>query len=154
MTIDDILGLARSLPGSLVLSPEPGGEYPEIAWGDHFFYYSPDGRVPQRIQPYATIVTKNYPGDEASRLDVDGRWRINVHVTRERFAHLIGQQAAAVDFAGVDLAATDTVLPHPVYARTGLVAVVNPGQRTRDLVADLLREAHDRALSRATRHAP
>ncbi|GAA1196897.1 DUF6194 family protein [Prauserella alba] len=151
MSIDDILGHVRTFPGSLVLSPEPGGDHPEIAWGDHFIYYAPDRRVPLRIQPYATIVTKNYPADDESRLDADDRWRINVHVTRERFALLVGQQAAAVDFAGVDLAATDTVLPHPVYARTGLVAVVNPGERTGELVVDLLREAHDRAMARANR---
>ena len=151
MTIDDILGHVRTFPGSLVLSPEPGGEYPEIAWGDHFVYYAPDGRIPQRIQPYATIVTKDYPGDDESRLDVDGRWRIHIHVTRERFAELVGQEASTVDFAGVDLAAADTVLPHPVYARTGLVAVVNPGERTGALVASLLREAHDRAIARSTR---
>ncbi|MBB3662749.1 hypothetical protein FB384_001653 [Prauserella sediminis] len=154
MTIDDILGVARSLSGSLVLSPEPGSAYPELAWGDHFFYYSPDGQVPQRIQPYATIVTKNYPGDEESRLDADGRWRINVQVTRERFAQLVGRPAAAVDFANVDLAATDTVLPHPVYARAGLVAVVNPGERTHGLVADLVREAHRRVMARANRGGP
>lgn len=151
MTIDDILGLVRSLPGSLVLSPEPGSEYPDIAWGDHFFFYSPGGQVPQRTQPYATVVTKDYPGDTESRLDADDRWRINVHVTRERFANLVGQSAADVDFAGIDLSVSDTVLPHPVYARTGLVAVVNPAERTGELVADLLREAHDRAMSRASR---
>lgn len=151
MTIDDLLGLAGSLPGSLVLSPEPGSDYPEIAWGDHFFFYSPGGQVPQRTQPYATVVTKDYPGDTESRLDADDRWRINIHVTRERFANLVGQSAADVDFSGVDLSATDTVLPHPVYSRTGLVAVVNPGERTNALVAELLREAHDRAVSRAHR---
>lgn len=154
MTIDDILGLVRSLSGSLVLSPQPGSEYPEIAWGDHFVYYAPDGHVPQRTQPYATIVTKDYPGDEASRLDTDDRWRVNVHVTRERFAELTGQQARTVDFAGIDLAATDTVLPHPVYAHAGLVAVVNPGECTGDLVGELIREAHDRVMSRANRSGP
>ncbi|KMS86008.1 DUF6194 family protein [Prauserella rugosa] len=153
MTIDDILELVRLLPGSLVLSPEPGGAYPRIAWGDHFFHYAPDGQVPQRTQPYATIVTKDYPDDCASRLDVDGRWRVNVRVPRERFAELLGRQPRTVDFDGVDLAAVDTVLPHPVYAHAGLVSVVNPGKRTEELVAGLLRDAHHRAMAAASRRA-
>ncbi len=60
--------------------------FPEIAWGDHFFYFAPNGQVPQREQPYATIITKNYPGDTCCDLDQPGRWRLNIHVGRGAFA--------------------------------------------------------------------
>jgi hypothetical protein len=49
--------------------------------------------MPDNEQPYATIVTKDYPGDELSRLG-NGRWRINVHVGRDRVAELTGDGSA------------------------------------------------------------
>ncbi|WP_181784221.1 DUF6194 family protein [Pseudonocardia pini] len=141
--MEQILSVARGLDGVLELAPGPGSEFPEIAWGDHFFYYAPDGRVPERQQPYATIVTKDYPGDTSSDLDRPGRWRLNVHVGRTAFARL-------VDAVAPDPATADTVLAHPVYARQGWVSIVEPGERTAALAADLLRDAHEAARRRAS----
>ena len=67
----------RDHPGVLELAPEAGSGHPEISWGDFFYYYAPDGAVPQNRQPYATIVTKDYPDDTLSRLGVADRWRLN-----------------------------------------------------------------------------
>ena len=53
----------------LELAPEAGSDHPEISWGDYFFYYAPDGKIPRNRQPYATIITKNYPDDIQSRLE-------------------------------------------------------------------------------------
>lgn len=39
----------------------------------------------------------------------------------------------------------DHLIPHPVYAAQGWVAILNPGERTGDLARALLAEAHDRA---------
>ncbi|PXA68417.1 hypothetical protein CTB96_17600 [Cryobacterium arcticum] len=79
-------------------------------------------RVPQNRQPYATIITKDYPGDV---------------------------QAGT---AGVrDSTATDAFLPHPVCGALGWLAVVNPGERTIPTVAALLREAHDDDQRRVSR---
>jgi hypothetical protein len=44
--------------------------------------------------------------------------------------------------------ALDRVLPHPVYAPRGWVAILNPGERTGALARGLLAEAHDRARER------
>lgn len=140
----------RSFDGVLELAPTEGGPFPEIAWGDHFFYYAPDGEVPQREQPYATIVTKNYPDDAASDLDGPGRWRLNIHVGRERFTELLGADPKD-EPVGVDHAAADTVVPHPVYRAQGWVSVVNPGKGSGELVLELLRGAHDAARRRAER---
>lgn len=65
MTLDHCL--PRSEATSKSWSHRPGSEHPEISWSDHFFYYAPDGLVPRNRQPYATIVTKNYPDDVQSR---------------------------------------------------------------------------------------
>lgn len=60
-----------------------------------FFSYAPDGRPPRNVQPYATIVTKDYPGDTACDLDPPGRWRVNVRVDRATFLELTGRSRAA-----------------------------------------------------------
>jgi len=91
MNMQQMLEAIRAFDGVLELAPVEGSEYLPIAWGDHFFYYAPDGQVPQNVQPYATIVTKDYPGDSASTLDTPDRWRVNVHVGRVAFTDLTGE---------------------------------------------------------------
>ncbi|MFD8232910.1 DUF6194 family protein [Streptomyces sp. NPDC059696] len=148
--MEHIIATVRGFDGALVLVPEPGSDAPELAWGDAFFYYSPDGRVPANAQPYGTIVTKNYPGDSALDLDPPGRWRVNIHVGRGMFQELTGEEPRALGRTH-DLAATDHVMPHPVYGPLGWVCVVNPGARTMGTVVQLLRSAHEAARARCTR---
>ncbi|WSG19460.1 DUF6194 family protein [Nonomuraea sp. NBC_01738] len=148
--MEQIIATVRGLDGVLVLSPGPGGDFPELAWGDAFFYYAPDGQVPTNVQPYGTIVTKNYPDDTASHLDPPGRWRVNIHVDRTTFHELTGEEPRGLSRPR-DHAAADTVLPHPVYGAQGWVCVVNPGERTADTVDRLLRAAHDAACARFER---
>ena len=150
MSMEQIIATVRGFDGVLVVSPAPGSDLPEVAWGDSFFYYAPDGRVPQNVQPFGTIVTKNYPGDTASDLDPPDRWRVNIHVDRVTFRRLTGEEPRSLTRSR-DYATMDVVLPHPVYGALGWIAVVNPGDRTRDLVVDLLRAAHDAARARLVR---
>ncbi len=72
MTIDDIIDQVAALDGVLVLRPQPGDGSPQISWGDVFFYFAPTGEVP-RTQPFATIVTKDYPDEPVSGLSGPGR---------------------------------------------------------------------------------
>ncbi|GAB11387.1 hypothetical protein GOARA_068_00460 [Gordonia araii NBRC 100433] len=153
MSMNEILATIRDFPGVLELAPMPGSDHPELSWGDHFFYWAPDGAVPRNRQPYATIVTKDYPGDDASRLDDPGRWRLNVHVGSKRFAELVGHTPRESDAESVDFAATDTFFPHPVYGAAGWVAVVNPGPRTTARALAVLREAHDADRCRTERRS-
>ncbi|MGW5572448.1 DUF6194 family protein [Nocardia thailandica] len=143
MTVDDLLEYLTGLPGVLHLAPGPGSAAPEIAWGDHFFYFAPDGVVPSG-QPFATVVTKDYPGEPSSGLDRPGAFRVNIAAGRDAFA---AWSADATD----DPAARDVVLPHPVYAAAAWLAVVDPGPRTEQAVRELLREAHSRARARYER---
>lgn len=142
MSIEQILSEVRTFDGLLELAPLPGSEHPEISWGDHFFYYAPDGQVPRNRQPYATIVTKNYPDDTASRLDQEGRWRLNIHVGAEAFTDLLGHSPEETDDSGADHSATDLLLPHPLYGAYGWVCVVNPGSATTERALEALRLAH------------
>ena len=65
MDLNEIVHAVRALDGVLVLAPDVGSDFPEISWGDFFFYYAPDGEVPLNTQPFATIVTKDYPDDDS-----------------------------------------------------------------------------------------
>lgn len=157
MSMHDYLERAREFEGVLELAPEEGGPFPEIAWGDHFFYYAPDGQTPQQGQPFATFVTKDYPDDALSELDRAGRWRLNIHVGRHRFVLLTGEEPRlSRDVSGTgtasgsvwDFAATDTVIPHPVYRAQGWIAVVNPSRDSLAVIVSLLEQAHADAKRR------
>lgn len=149
MSMHDYLEIIRRLEGVLELAPEEGGPFPEIAWGDHFFYFAPDGQIPQREQPFATFVTKDYPDDSRSELNQAGRWRLNTHVGRDRFVELTGEEPRPSG-AGEnwDFAATDEVIPHPVYRGQGWIAVVSPSQISLATIIDVLDGAHADAKRR------
>jgi hypothetical protein len=139
MVIDEIIEYVTGLGGVLLLQPGPGDGSPEIAWGDTFFYYAPDGVLPKG-QPFATIVTKDYPGDEASRLDRPDTFRVNMTPGKDTFDAWAGSTE--------DPSATDTVIVHPVYGSARWLAVVNPGPRTDATTRELLRAAHEQARRR------
>jgi hypothetical protein len=156
MTIDEIISFVRGFDGALTLRPGPGDGSPELSWGDAFCYYAPEGAIPTATQPFATVVTKDYPGDEASRLHRPGAFRVNIHAGRAEFTrwtgHAPGEPAAPkAGGAEVDLSAADTVLAHPVYGGAGWLAVVNPGPGTEAATRALLRTAYRLARSRHDR---
>ncbi|MEU9888295.1 DUF6194 family protein [Sphaerisporangium sp. NPDC051011] len=153
MTIDEIISLVDGLDGVLTFKPELGDGSPEISWGDTFFYYAPDGVVPTATQPFATVVTKDYPGDEASRLDRPDTFRVNISAGKEAFVRWTGHAAREPATTEVDPSAVDTVIAHPVYGTVGWLAVVNPGSRTEAATRELLREAYHLARSRYERRA-
>ncbi|MER6951876.1 DUF6194 family protein [Nonomuraea sp. NPDC000554] len=153
MTMDELIGFVESLDGVLSLRPGPGDGSPEISWGDTFFYYAPDGVTPTRTQPFATVVTKNYPGDETSRLDRPDTFRVNVSAGKETFTRWTGHAPREPATTEVDPSATDTVIAHPVYGTVGWLAVVNPGPRTEAATRELLSAAYQLARSRYERRA-
>lgn len=149
MSMDELLETIRRFDGVLELAPTAGSPFPEIAWGDHFFYFAPNGQVPERQQPYATIITKNYPDDDRCDLDQPDRWRLNIHVGRSAFIELLGADPRHAPVS-VDFAAVDRVLPHPVHATQGWISIINPAARTEALAVRLLGNAHGAARRRAT----
>lgn len=152
--------ITDTFPGVDVLRPETSGG-PEIAWGDTFFIYNPDGTLePQRKFPFATIVTKDYGDfDRASNLDRPGVFRLNIEVRKETYRALFGPQPAPPGDAGMvatghDFTALDQLLPHPVYAPQSWVCVLNPSDATFQTMQPLLAEAYELAATRYTRRTP
>jgi hypothetical protein len=109
--------------------------------------------VPQTTQPFATIVTKDYPGDDKSELDPPGAFRVNVAAGKQAFVHWTGhspkESAANTD----DPSASDVLIAHPVYGSLGWLAVKNPGERTDETLRELLHTAYRLARSRYERRA-
>lgn len=152
MLEEDVVAFVSALPGVELVTAGPDIGAPKMAWGNHFFYYDPQGLLPaDRRMPFATVVTGDYPGfDTESRLDRDGVFRVNVAVGRQVFEELFGYLPAAhVEHPGAhDYAALDRFVPHPLYAAQGWIAVLNPGEVTAARTRDLLVDAHARAASR------
>lgn len=116
------------------MRPAPGDGTPEVAWGDVFLYYAPDGVVPNG-QPFATAVTKDYPGEPSSDLGPED-FRVNIDAGRR------GQLEPE------DPARRDHVMAHPIYGHLGWVCVVQPGPKASAELHSLLREAHAAARLR------
>lgn len=133
MTEDEVLVLLRGLPGVRLFTASADNDAPQVAWGDTFCYYDPEGTEDQKW-PFATVVVHDTPGwDEASDLGRPGAFRVNLHVGR---AHV---PDAPKD---IDYSQPDVVLPHPQYAAQGWVAIVSPANR--ELLLQLSSTAHER----------
>ncbi|WP_232666687.1 DUF6194 family protein [Pseudonocardia sp. TRM90224] len=152
MGIAEIIEFLEQQGGLLTLQPQPGDGSPEIAWGDTFFYYAPDGVVP-RSQPFATIVTKDYPDDRRSRLDRPGAFRLNIFAGSDEFRTRLGHDPKEEPPHAIDPSGTDVLFPHPVYGPLGWMAIVEPGPRTDQLARELLRTAYGLARRRYDRRA-
>lgn len=136
-----VRSFVEGLGGVLTLAPGPGDGTPELAWGDLFFYVAPDGVLPPG-QPFATVVTKDYPGEPASGLDGEGAFRVNVGASADEFARW---SAAAGE---VPPTTRDVVMPHPTYAAQHWLCVVEPGPASAEALRVLLVSAHARARAR------
>lgn len=121
MTIEAIISHLESLDDVHVQRTDKGDGSPEIAWGDVFLYYSLEGGPAG--QPFATITTKDYPGEPASGLDRPGAFRRNVQASKE-VAERVGSQRDG----DADPAATDVFAPHTTYP--GWLTVIEPVGRT------------------------
>ena len=152
MDIDAVIAHLESLDSVVVQRPGPGDGTPEVAWGDVFAYYSPDGGIPA-AQPFATVVTKDYPGEPSSGLDAPGSFRVNVHAGTQEFERRTGHSPKDEGVDGPPPDARDVVIAHPVYGAYGWLAVVDPGPATEGEVRDLLTAAHAAARARHARRA-
>jgi Family of unknown function (DUF6194) len=151
----EIIEYVSGLAGVVAITASKEIGAPESAWGDSFFYYDPDGDVAEsRRFPFATLVISDYPGwDTESDLDRDGIFRVNVAVGRGGFERLLGYtpKEHAAHHDNFDYAATDVLLPHPLYASQGWVSIVNPGDRTSVQLQKLVEDARGLAVRRYAR---
>lgn len=153
MTVDEITDFIESLEHVLVQRPAEGDGTPEVAWGDSFFYYAPEGVIPQ-AQPFVTIVTKDYPDETPSGLDAPDAFRVNLGTGKEEFVARLGRDPKAPPSDLESLSATDDVIiAHPNYGSLGWLAVKNPGPNTEADLRELITRAYALAKGRHQRRA-
>ena len=118
--------------------------------GNSFFYYGPDGKIPERTFPFATLVTKD-DYDTVSNLNRPDVCRLNIGLKKETYVALLGEPPKAPGDSGVidtghDFTALDELMPHPIYGHLCWVCVLNPGATTFPTVQTLLAEAYGEAV--------
>jgi hypothetical protein len=152
MTAEEIIRFVSGLSGVVVLTVSEADGAPEVAWGDSFFFYDPEGDTPaNRRLPFATVVIKDYPGfDTASNLNRPGIFRLNIAAGRASFADAIGYppEAHPEHHPRLDYSDVDQVIPHPVYASQAWISILNPGEATAARARSLLVGAYERAVQR------
>lgn len=100
---------------------------------DTFFFREPD-----RMIPFATIITRDPPHEQLSDLTRRKLWRLNLGVKKETFQALFPEPDAKVDEA-----ALDRFFPHPDYAAMHFVCIVAPSEATFEKkLKPMLLEAH------------
>lgn len=153
LTPEQIRDLLSALPDVEVSVAGPDTGAPDSARGDIFFTVQPHGHHDLRRMPFATIVASNYPGfDEASQLDRDGTFALNIRVGPQYFEGLLGfppvESPAHRD--NFDPAAAGILMPHPLYATQAWIRIINPpAAQTEQLIGLASATAH-RARTRLT----
>ena len=155
MTETEIIEYVSGLSGVVTLTATAESGAPAAAWGDTFFFYNPEGNLPENQRlPFTTVVIHDYAGwDTESNLDRDGIFRVNIAIGRSGFERLLGYPPATHSAYRdeFDYVATDVLLPHPLYASQGWVSILNRGDQTSAQLRDLLDEAHGLAAGRYAR---
>lgn len=91
----EVVEFISALPGVVTVTASETSGAPDVAWGDSFFSYDPEGVGADAWGAnFATVVTKDYVGfDTASNLDRPGVFRLNVGVGREKIPGRAGLRA-------------------------------------------------------------
>ena len=124
--------------------------YKDIAvidsWGETSIFYNPNNALKRGVY-VLTIKEKDGQNDRASNLDREGVYRVNVGVKKSSYEQMFGKvpkrpQKGGVVEAEYDFTKLDEIMPHPVYAWMGWIAVLNPSKHTFDKLKPLMDEAY------------
>ena len=121
------------------------------SWGEQTYFYNP-GRVLKRGTYFMTIKEKNGDNDQASDLDREDVFRLNMGLTKPGFIKLFGQppkrpgKGKAIE--GIwDFTKLGELTPHPVYGWMSWVSVLNPSHHQFERCQPLIQEAYDKAVT-------
>lgn len=114
-------------------------------WGERGLFYNPDKKLAKGIY-VLTIKEKDGPNDNASNVDRDGVYRLNLGVSKTTFIEFFGAiptrpAAGKIVNTGHDFTQLDQITPHPVYGWMSWVAVLNPSEATFINLQPLIYEA-------------
>ncbi|BFP42084.1 DUF6194 family protein [Flavobacteriaceae bacterium GF1] len=121
-------------------------------YGERSFFYNPSGLLPKGIY-FTTIKESDGPNDKASHLDRNGTYRISIGIGKSRYQKLFGATPKRAPKGGVvdidfDFTSVQTLMPHPVYAWMGWVAMNNPSKNQLKTLENLLDIAYGNVLKK------
>lgn len=120
--------------------------------GDFFFLYGED-----KMMPFATVVTSDNDFDHLSQLNREGFFRLNIGVSKATFAATfegleLKKGIGAYADAAFDFAATNLLMPHPLYGAMYWFCIVNPQKSSLPMLKSHLDEAYGIAKRRQEKH--
>lgn len=112
------------------------------AYRERSFFYNPDNSLPKGIY-FTTIKESDGPNDKASNLDREGIYRLSIGIGKKYYQNLFGNIPTRPAKGGIinydfDFTELDVLMPHPIYAWLGWVAINNPTANNTDTVKYLL----------------
>ena len=112
--------------------------------GDLFFMCDKNDKL-----PFATIITKDNEYDSSSNLNREGFFRLNICLDKETFNSMFGGIAGKKGFEaymnlGIDFTKEDEILPHPAYGGLYWICVINPSDKTFELLKKSMKISFDK----------
>lgn len=99
--------------------------------------------------PFSTIVTADDAYDNASNLNREGYYRLNIGVGKGIFEDLFESLPQKKGFkayidTNIDFTEEDKIFPHPVYGAMYWISVINPSEKTFESLKDYMHAAFDK----------
>lgn len=120
------------------------------AWGESSLFYNPNRILPRGVY-FVTIKEKDGENDKVSNLTREGIFRLSIGVSKSTYIEHFGRPPSRPAKGKViegswNFTETNKLLPHPVYAWMGWVAVNSPTRETFDSLSPLFDSAYQKAL--------
>ena len=122
-------------------------------WGEKSFFLSPGQRL-KRGTYFATLKEKDGDHDQASSLDREGVFRLNIGVSKECYLSLFEtlpkrpSKGSCIE-GEYDFKQLNCLHPHPIYGWMGWISILNPCNESFERCKILLEDGYKNALRRA-----
>lgn len=116
------------------------------SWGEKGIFYNPDHVLKRGIY-ILTVKEKDGANDKSSDLNRENVYRVNLGIRKSTFIKLFGTIPKRPPAGGIvdmdyDFAASDTILPHPVYAWMAWICALTPSEQTFTELQPYIQEAY------------
>ncbi len=143
MAIDSSI-VVRYLKSTFTDLFEDGDEI-QSGWGEHAFYYKPNTLRPRGVY-FVTIKSKPTRSDPASKILVNGAYRLGVRLSPAEFERRFGRPSKWLKVGerpdpAFDYRVDDQICPDPMGWWTAL-CVLNPSEATFEALKPTIQEAY------------
>lgn len=123
---------------------------PLNSWGERSFFLNPGNKL-KRGTYFATIKNQDGEHDQASNLNREGIFRLNIGISKNAYLSLFHTlpkrpNKGCVIEGNFNFQQINQILPHPIYAWMGWVCILNPDEKNFEQCKLLLEDAYNKAL--------